>query len=149
VLGDYFGVTARLETFTGQWLELDEESRTRLGSANSLLGHSTVAGARVWDAQSKFRIRFGPLSLARFRLLLPKDTRDEESPAHRAAVRLGRLLGGAELDFDIRLVLKAEEVPACVLGKESKTRPQLGWTSWLKTRPFDSDDSQVLLRGAA
>ncbi|MET0645147.1 MAG: type VI secretion system baseplate subunit TssG [Pyrinomonadaceae bacterium] len=149
VLGDYLGAPARLEPFTGQWLELDEESRTRLGSANSLLGLSTVAGARVWDAQSKFRVRFGPLRLAQFRRLLPRDPNDEESPDYRAAVRLGRLLGGAELDFDLRLVLKAAEVPACVLGTGGETRPQLGWTTWLKTRPFDSDDSQVLLRGAA
>jgi type VI secretion system protein ImpH len=143
VLGDYFGVPARLEPFTGQWLELDEESRTRLGAANSRLGESTVAGARVWDAQSKFRVRFGPLRLAQFERLLPA------GPDYKAAVSLGRLMGGAELDFDVRLVLKAGEVPDCVLGEGGATRPRLGWTTWLKTRPFAADDSQVLLQSAA
>ncbi|HEX8338504.1 MAG TPA: type VI secretion system baseplate subunit TssG [Pyrinomonadaceae bacterium] len=143
VLGDYFGVPARLEPFTGQWLELDEESRTRLGRANSRLGESTVAGARVWDAQSKFRVWFGPLKLSQFERLLPA------GPDYPAAVRLGRLMCGAELDFDMRLVLKAREVPDCVLGEGGVTRPRLGWTTWLKTRPLSADDSQVLLQGAA
>jgi type VI secretion system protein ImpH len=143
VLGDYFGAPARVEEFTGQWLELDDESLTRLGAANSRLGESTVAGARVWDAQSKFRVRFGPLRLAEFERLLPA------GEDYTAAVRLGRLMGGAELDFDVRLVLKAGEVPDCRLGEGGRTRPRLGWTTWLKTRPFAVDDSQVLLQGAA
>jgi type VI secretion system protein ImpH len=167
VLGDYFGVPAHLEPFTGQWLELDEESRTRLGAANSQLGCSTVAGTRVWDAQSKFRVRFGPLKLKQFERLLPVFCQPWQpsrlSPLKRkgnerllpastnygAAVSLGRLMGGAELDFDMRLVLKAEEVPDCALGESGVTRPRLGWTTWLKTRPFVADDSQVLLQGAA
>lgn len=167
VLGDYFGIPARLEAFTGQWLELDEESRTRLGRANSRLGESTVAGTRVWDAQSKFRVRFGPLKLKEFERLLPAFCQPRQParitprrpkqverllPAgtdYAAAVRLGRLLGGAELDFDMRFVLKAQEVPACVLGAGGVTRPRLGWTTWLKTQPFRADDSQVLLQGAA
>lgn len=167
VLGDYFGVTARVEQFTGQWFKLEEESLTRLGRDNSRLGESALAGARVWDAQSKFRVRFGALRLAEFERLLPafwqprrparltpRRPRELErlEPAgtgYAAAVRLGRLLGGAELDFDMRLVLKAREVPACVLGGGVQTRPRLGWTTWLKTRPFAADDSQVLLQGAA
>jgi type VI secretion system protein ImpH len=167
VLGDYFGVPARLEPFTGQWLELDEESRTRLGAANSQLGYSTVAGTRVWDAQSKFRLRFGPLKLKEFERLLPVFCQPWQpsrlSPLKRkeferllpastnygAAVSLGRLMGGAELDFDMRLVLKAEEVPDCALGESGVTRPRLGWTTWLKTQPFVAADSQVLLQGAA
>lgn len=143
VLGDYFGVPARVEQFTGQWLELDEESLTRLGSLNSRLGESTVAGSRVWDAQSKFRVWFGPLGLDEFERLLPAGA------DYTAAVRLGRLLGGAELDFDVRLVIKKDEVPDCALGEGGPTKPRLGWTTWLKTRPFEADDAQVLLRGAA
>ena len=143
VLGDYFGVAARVEQFTGQWLELDAESLTRLGSLNSRLGESTVAGSRVWDAQSKFRVWFGPLRLEEFERLLPA------GEDYTAAVRLGRLMGGAELDFDVRLVVRKDEVPDCVVGAGGRTRPRLGWTTWLKTRPFGADDSQVLLQGAA
>jgi type VI secretion system protein ImpH len=140
MLGDYFGVAARLEPFAGQWLELDEEGVTRLGVANSCLGESTVAGSRVWDVQSKFRIHFGPLSLEEFEALLPTGAN------YTPAISLGRMMAGPELDFDFRLVLKAAEVPDCVLG--GTARPKLGWTTWLKTMPLGRDDSQVLLRAA-
>jgi type VI secretion system protein ImpH len=140
LLGDYFGVPVRLEPFAGQWLELDEGGLTRLGAANSRLGFDTVAGARVWDAQSKFRLHFGPLTLAEFEAFLPAGRN------YRAAVELARLMGGPELDFDLKLVLKAAEVPDCVPG--SSAAPRLGWTTWLKTLPFDRDDSQVVLRAA-
>jgi type VI secretion system protein ImpH len=143
VLGDYFGVRARVEQFVGQWLALDDESLTRLGSANSRLGVDTVAGSRVWDAQSKFRVRLGPLAFDRFTDFLPVGT------AFKPAAELARLLVGEEFDFDVQLTLRADEVPACALttkaNPESGRRPMLGWTSWLKTKPFTQDDSQVVL----
>ncbi|HYO62035.1 MAG TPA: type VI secretion system baseplate subunit TssG [Pyrinomonadaceae bacterium] len=139
VLSDRFRATARVVPFTGQWLKIEEDSLTRLGAANSLLGVSTIAGARVWDAQSKFRLRFGPLTLRQFRRLIPS------GKDFGAAKRLTRFLVGVEFDFDVQLVLRAEEVPATVLTTRARRRPQLGWTTWLKTQPFAHDDSQVVL----
>ena len=140
ILGDYFGVTARVEQFSGQWLKLDEESLTRLGAANTELGVTAVAGTQVWDAQSKFQLQFGPLTFAEFANFLPTGS------AFKPASELTRLLAGLEFDFDVRLTLKAEEVPGCVLTTRAKRRPMLGWTSWLKTKAFTEDDSQVVLR---
>jgi predicted component of type VI protein secretion system len=48
-----------------------------------------------------------------------------------------------ELGFAFRLTLAAVEVPELRLGRGGKAF--LGWTSWLKTRPFAADDSQVRL----
>jgi type VI secretion system protein ImpH len=138
IVGDYFGVPAEVRQFTGQWLKLGENV-TRLGRSNSALGVATIAGARVWDAQSKFRIRLGPLSLEEFRLFLPVGS------AFRPATELSRLLVGLEFDFDMQLVLKAAMVPVCVLETGSDAQPRLGWTSWLKTRPVSTDDDQVVL----
>jgi type VI secretion system protein ImpH len=45
-----------------------------------------------------------------------------------------------DFDFRFRLILRAEDVPESRLGTA-----QLGWTSWLKTRPSVKDDSQVRL----
>jgi len=56
-----------------------------------------------------------------------------------------RLLVGLELDFDAQLILKAEEVPFCVLTTPGDHGPRLGWSSWLKTREFVRDDDQVVL----
>jgi type VI secretion system protein ImpH len=142
ILGDYFGVGARIEQFWGQWLKLDEDNLTRLGSANSELGTNTIAGSRVWDNQSKFRLKIGPMTLKKFTEFLPT------GGSFKPAVELTRLLAGNELDFDIQLVLKAEEVPRLVSTTRGRRRPMLGWTSWLKTRPMEADDSQVVLSTA-
>jgi type VI secretion system protein ImpH len=139
VLGDYFGVPARVEQFSGQWLKLDEESLSRLGGAGAELGVTAVTGTRVWDAQSKFQLQFGPLAFNEFLKFLPT------GPDFKPASELTRLLAGLEFDFDIRLTLKAEEVPGCVLTTRAKHPPMLGWTSWLKTAAFTEDDSQVVL----
>ena len=57
-------------------------------------------------------------------------------------MQLIRFYAGDELDCDVRLTLKAAEVPGCRLG----AGPRLGWSSWLRTKPFAADDSQVRLR---
>lgn len=140
MLSDYFGVPARVEQFAGQWLALDEESVTRLGEANSRLGANAIIGARVWDDQSKFRIVFGALKFTEFQAFLPNGT------AHAPMKSIVRLMVGEELDFDARLKLKAREVPGTILTTRARRRPMLGWTSFLKTKPFKKDDEQVILQ---
>lgn len=143
ILSDYFDVPVQLAQFSGQWLKLEPESYTRLGAANAELGVTAVAGERVWDDQSKFEVNFGPLSLERFTAFLPIGN------AHGPAVSLIRYLAGLEFDFNLRLTLRAEEVPGCVLTTRAKRKPMLGWSTWLKTEPFASDDTQVALAANA
>ncbi|HKA17961.1 MAG TPA: type VI secretion system baseplate subunit TssG [Blastocatellia bacterium] len=139
ILSDYFGVKSTVDQFPGQWLKLDEDSLTRLGGESAQLGITTVAGSRVWDVQSKFQLRVGPLTYAEFVAFLPTGS------AFKPAAELTRLMAGQEFDFDVRLTLKADEVPGCVLTTKAKRSPALGWTTWLKTKPFTQDDSQVVL----
>jgi type VI secretion system protein ImpH len=140
MLSDYFNVPARAHQFTGQWLDLDDESITRLGTANSGLGRSTVLGTRIWDDQSKFRVRFGPLRFTEFQAFLPNGT------AYNPMKSIIRFMVGEELDFDAQLILKAKEVPGTILTTRARRRPMLGWTSFLKTKPFKKDDEQVVLQ---
>lgn len=140
ILADYFRVKAKIEQFFGQWLSLDKESITTLGQANSLLGASAIIGSRVWEQQSKFRVRLGALSFNEFQAFLPNGT------AHKPLKGIIRFMVGLEFDFDAQLVLKAKEVPGCVLTTRARRRPMLGWTSWLKTKPFKQDDEQVVLQ---
>ncbi|HEV2864851.1 MAG TPA: type VI secretion system baseplate subunit TssG [Pyrinomonadaceae bacterium] len=139
LLGDSYGVPAKVEQFTGQWLALEAESLTRLGAANSRLGVDLMAGERVWDRQSKFRLSFGPLTLEEFRRFLPV------GPALGPAVKTTRLLVGLEFDFDVELRLRAAEVPGWLLGAAPEEGPRLGWTSWLKTLEFGGADARVVL----
>ncbi|MGH7987008.1 MAG: type VI secretion system baseplate subunit TssG [Candidatus Binataceae bacterium] len=140
ILGDYFGVPVEIAQFVGQWLEITEENRTRLGpgEVNNLLGANAVAGTRTWDQQAKFRVRVGPLSYDEFARLLPG------GDAFRPFVQLTRYCVGQELDFDLQLVLKAPEVPWWHLGDQ---RPRLGFSTWLKTKEFDRDADQVVFSG--
>jgi len=140
ILSDYFGVKAKIEQFFGQWLELDAESITTLGQANSLLGTSAIIGTRIWEQQSKFRVRLGAMSFREFQDFLPNGT------AHKTLKSIIRFIVGLEFDFDVQLVLLAKQVPGTILTTRAKRRPMLGWTSFLKTKPFVRDDEQVILQ---
>lgn len=140
ILADYFGTRAKLRQYCGQWLTLEESDYTRLGERNSVLGETAIAGTRVWDQQSKFRVRMGPLDLKQFQAFLPNGS------AHQPLRSIVKFMVGLELDFDVRLVLKRRQVPSTILTTRAMRKPMLGWTSFLKTKPFQADDEQVLLQ---
>jgi type VI secretion system protein ImpH len=140
ILADYFRIKAKIIQFYGQWLILDNESITRIGAANNALGKNTIVGTRVWDYQSKFRVVLGALTFREFQAFLPGGT------AYQPMLSIINFMIGGELDFDVQLKLKAKEVPSCILTTRAKRRPMLGWTSWLKSKPFLEDDEQVILK---
>lgn len=140
IIADYFGVPARVLEFFGQWLELDDESVTRLGVKNSRLSFEAIIGTRVWDQQSKIRLVLGPMGFREFTGFLPS------GDANRPLKSMTTFMAGLEIDFDVQLVLSAKEVPGCVLTTRALRRPMLGWTSWLKSVPFQQDDDQVVLQ---
>lgn len=139
-LSDYFGVSVKVEQFCGQWLALDESSTTKLGRANSKLGANTVCGSRVFDNQSKFRLKIGAIGFEKFKEFLPNGS------GYAAICSLTRFIAGQEYDFDLQLVLTAREVPSCILTTRARRRPRLGWSSYLKTQKFQTDDNQVILQ---
>ena len=140
ILSDYFGTTARVRQFFGQWLALDRADYTRLGNQNSILGESSIAGTRIWEQQSKFRVRLGPLDFKQFQEFLPNGS------AYEPLNSIIRFMVGLEFDFDIQLLLKAQQVPSTILTTRAQRKPMLGWTSFLKTNPFAADDEQVMLQ---
>ncbi|MBI2379781.1 MAG: type VI secretion system baseplate subunit TssG [Gammaproteobacteria bacterium] len=133
ILAEYFRLPVAIEEFVGHWLELPE--RSQLGRIGTRLGEDACIGRQVWDRQHKFRIRLGPLKLADYLHMLP---RGEALPHLGAWVR--EYLGD-ELDWDLNLVLKAEEVPPLRLGgARSGEAGRLGWSSWLGNRREDAAD---------
>jgi type VI secretion system protein ImpH len=141
LLGDYFEVPVRAQQFVGQWLSLSLEQRTRLAAKNDPRGSvgGAILGSRFWDQQAKFRLRIGPLTFAQFKGFLPT------GKSLGRLVQLTRLFVGQELDFDLQLILKANEVPACRLGKPGLDALRLGWSSWLKTKEFTYDAEEAVL----
>jgi len=123
MIADYYDFPARVVEFVGQWLDLPEDALWKLGDSpsNGSLARGATLGSRVWDCQSKFRIVLGPLQYDQYLGLLPG------SPGMKRLIALVRTFIGDELDWDVKLLLRAENVPPFRLGVSG----QLGWTTWL------------------
>jgi type VI secretion system protein ImpH len=137
MLEGYFGMAVSIEQFIGQWVELPESSRCRLGESpdTGTLGATAIAGSAVWDYQQKFRIVFGPLTFSDYRRLLPG------SDGLLRLVALVRGYIGDELAWDVQVVLKRAEVPPLKLGQAG----QLGWTTWCAAGPLEEDPRELYL----
>lgn len=137
ILQDFFGVPVDIRSFVGQWTPLPEESRCSLGAdpRTGGLGRSTYLGENLWDRQSKFRLRIGPLGLQDFQRFLPSEQ------ACKRLRDIVRLFTGFEFAWDLQCVLRAGEVPATQLGSNGR----LGWTTWLKTREFIADADDLII----
>lgn len=131
MLQDRFGVQATVEQFRGQWLALASSDRSLMPcedyprGLNNQLGKDMIAGSRVWDVQSRFRVRLGPLKLEEFTRFTAMG--DQLAPMCAAI----RLFVGPELDFDVQPVLRADAVPQSKLGGDPETGARLGWTTWI------------------
>ena len=126
ILSCYFNLPVELEEFIGEWLYLPKKQVTALnGFRNAgLLGVGAALGGRVWSSDTKFRVAFGPLSLRDYEGLLPDGI---SMPRLLSAVRA---YCGDELEWDVALVLKRNQVPTTRLGQYGK----LGWTTWLSPK---------------
>jgi type VI secretion system protein ImpH len=144
VLCEYFQTAIELQQFHGQWLAVRqyEQSRFPGGDATppmNVLGNSVMLGRRIWDVQSKFRVRVGPLDYTQFRSFLPT------GQSFIMLCQLVRLYVGPEYDFDVQLILFASEVPRCQLGGDGPDGPLLGWNTWLFSRSMSQDADHAVL----
>ncbi len=137
ILKEYFGVMVQVEPFAGQWLAIPETDACRLGEspATGLLGSTVIVGSKVWQVQTKFRLRFGPLKLADLLRLLPNQT------AFKRLKTWVRNYSGDELFWDAQYVLLANEVPTTQLGAGG----YLGWTTWINTRKPARDAEDLVI----
>lgn len=139
-LSDYFELAVEVDQFRGKWQTIDNDSLSFLDepALHNQLGVGAIAGDAVWERQSKFRIRIGPVSLQRFASLLP------DGEAFRTLTELVRYFVGDALEFEVQLVLRAAEVSRCRLTDEAPDAPRLGWLGWLKTEPFEVDAADAV-----
>ena len=138
ILEGFFALPASIDQFALGWLELPPDQLTLLGrtpDATVPLGAGVIVGRRARDAQTRFRVRLGPMDLDRYHDFLP---------GGRSLVRLVdwvRNYVGYEFDWQLQLVLAREEVPGIQLGREGL----LGWTTWLGPRPSPTDADDLVL----
>ena len=142
ILSDYFDVPVAIEQFSGGWYRLDPETQCRLAEENTdsgELGFGAVVGDEMWNQQSRVRIVLGPLSLERYADFLP------DGQSFKPLQSWVRFFSNNEWDFELKLILDREQVPACSLGADGITGPQLGWVSWVKSAPFQRDPGDTVL----
>lgn len=135
MLAGYFEVPVRIQEFFGEWLDLHDEDRLRLGESalTGTIGVNTAIGEHVWGAQHKFRIVIGPVGFGQFERLLPGRSHMQ------ALVSMARMYAGDEMAWDVNLILAGDEVPDLELGVAGR----LGQTTWLggDTGHRDRDDA--------
>jgi type VI secretion system protein ImpH len=135
ILRDYFSVPVEIDQYIGCWYDLDEADRCYLAPEmdRNQLGEGACLGDQVWDQQSRFRLRIGPLGLDRFMDFLPP------ADGMMKLVELTRYVAGQSMMFEVQVFLRAAEVPFCRLDDEGFDAPRLGWLGWLKTTEFTAD----------
>ncbi|HEY4360172.1 MAG TPA: type VI secretion system baseplate subunit TssG [Bryobacteraceae bacterium] len=140
ILWDYFDVPVEIEQFVGAWHRLESSNLCRFegSSASEQLGGGAIVGDEIWNQQSGVRIKLGPLGLHEYLDFLPSGT------AHEPLKSLAKFVARGEIDFQVQLILKKEDVPACELGMGQAGPPRLGWTSWAKTQPLLADASDTI-----
>ena len=134
ILQNFFSVPVRIAEFVPQWIRLEPSQRLGLGSSLGL-GRDTILGTAVRDAQHKFRIELGPLGRAEYASFLPGGRRA------RQLLHWVRDYIGVELAWDVRPVLKRQDVRGVALGAAQP----LGLSSWLGSRRSEQGDARDLL----
>lgn len=136
-LSNYFDLPVEVVQFQGGWNKLEENQLTRIGARGrfNLLGQGAALGEKVWNQRKNITIRLGPLDRESFMAFI------KPGYGYTPLYDLTRLYVGVEQEFCFNLVIKASDAMETRL--DGKT--YLGWTSWLKTKPFTQDDSQVYL----
>lgn len=140
ILWDYFDIPVEIEQFVGAWHRLDESNVCRFvaDDASEQLGLGAIVGDEIWDQQSGVRIKLGPMGLREYLDFLPSGT------AHEPLKALAKFVSRGELDFEVQLILRKEEVPSCELQLGDETAPRLGWTSWAKTQSMRVDAGDTI-----
>ena len=143
VLGDYFDIPVELEPFVGTWRTLAEPDQCTFGGEvpeSTMLGFGAVVGEEIWDQGSRVRLKLGPLSAERYADFLPTG---KAWPELRAMVRS---FSGNDLEFEVQLILRREDVPSLELRNPSENALCLGWHTWLKSREeFDRNPGDTIL----
>lgn len=140
ILRAYFKLPVEIEQFVGHWMKIPHDGQTRIGMRDrgNRLGTSAVLGRTVWDCQHKFRLVIGPLDYADYQRMLPG------GDSMRRLLDWVRNYAGMVLDWDVRLILKQQEIPRLALGAR-----RLGWTTFLASSPAGRDSHHLLINPTA
>ena len=139
ILSDYFpGITVEIEQFAGRWLDIPEEEQNRLASRRTRLGEDVNLGDRIFDRGASFRVRLDRLGIEDYLAFLPpgEKTAELEEIVDR--------FNSDGLDYEVKLWLRREEIPALRLGAPEA---RLGWATWLGKAPDANQSLSFKMKG--
>jgi type VI secretion system protein ImpH len=146
MLCEYFRIPVRVTQFCGYWMTLAESSRTALPSRQNPLGRynrlgkGIVLGTRVWDVQSKFRVRIGPIDAHELRGYLP------DGNLMRPVCEATRCYAGSDFDFEVEIRVRNDTIEPVRLTAGTAAGFQLGRNSWLVSRPHERGTTSVVFQ---
>lgn len=146
---DFTGIATEVKPLVGQWLVLQLEDRTRIGSPprgaslGNRLGIDTIVGERIWDVESRLCVMLGPVTWEHFNKYLP------DQRASQILSDLVRRYLGPQWDVDLCVIPRRDQVRGARLAPSFG--PRLGWNTWLGqwTRPHDPHDAVFAAREAS
>jgi type VI secretion system protein ImpH len=143
MIGDFFGVPVTIVQFLGGWYPVSPTDQCEVGEEeiSSQIGFGALVGDAVCDPQARVRVRLGPLTRKQFDSFLPNGS------AHDELRSLVRLYSHDQFEFEVQLVLRAEDVPGFALDGAATSGERLGWSTWIRTapKPVDADETVLLL----
>ena len=143
VLAEYFGVPVRLQRFVGAWFRRAPQERAVLATAPARLGHGAMLGERCRRADLRVRLVLGPLARRAYEDFLPG------RPGALALRQMLALFGLPCMSFEIRLVLRREDVSTCVLGKGACLAEDAFLVDKLPARERDDMHYELRFEGSA
>jgi type VI secretion system protein ImpH len=127
VLTEYFAVPVEVIQFVGKWDAPDETAHCLVGRKNATLGIGAMLGARCWERNSRVELRIGPISMNQYEQFLPGTS------GYKALMTLLSFFSTPTLEFQMRLVLRADDVKPICLAAPGSAR--LGMGAFLVTKP--------------
>jgi type VI secretion system protein ImpH len=123
LLRDQFeNMSIRVESLLERVVRIPGDQTVQLGKRSCRLGQDACIGEWVRDRSGAFRITIGPLGSREYSRLLPG------KPDFTRMVRMVRYYVSDPLEFDLHLLLEANEVPALRLtGAEEHPLGQMSW----------------------
>ena len=140
VLTEYFAVPVVVSQFVGKWDAPEQSAHCLTGKQNATLGMGAMLGARCWERQSGVELRVGPLSMAQYEQFLPGTS------GCKALKKMLSLFATPTLDFQVRLVLRSDDVKPICLGAPASARLGMGGFLVSKPKTVECDELVYQLR---
>ncbi|MCP4698984.1 MAG: type VI secretion system baseplate subunit TssG [Gammaproteobacteria bacterium] len=136
IVSHYFsGIPVRIEQCVPRWVSIEPWQLNHTGRGYCTLGSDFTIGEKVLDRAGKFRLELGPLDFRQFRDFLP------DGRFYYILRALVKFLLIDQLDFEVMLILRHDEIPVWQLSGDDPCR--LGWSIWPGTH---ADGNGVVLQ---